>query len=216
MRIVSKLIGLTILCAATLVAKADNETSMLANTCLVCHGNNGASIGPAIPNLSSMSRNYLMGAMLAFKYEAEDELNAVINSDHAFADVEAFNRNSTIMNRIAKGYTEDEIKNLAEYFSEQELSIAQQEVNPSQVQLGKKLHTKYCASCHENEGKSSDDDTGVLAGQWKPYFLYTMSDYLDGSRAMPKKMKNKLKKMLESSGEDSLIELANYYASVSR
>ena len=27
----------------------------------------------------------------------------------------------------------------------------------------------------------------VLAGQWKPYFMYTMHDFINGDRAMPKK-----------------------------
>ena len=68
-----KFSSLTAFLLAALAVSADNETNMLTGTCIVCHGDSGASAGPAIPNLSSMSPNYLMGAMLAYKYENKDE-----------------------------------------------------------------------------------------------------------------------------------------------
>ena len=37
-----------------------------------------------------MSPNYLMGAMLAYKYDDAEELEAVIDGDADFEDVEAF------------------------------------------------------------------------------------------------------------------------------
>jgi len=213
--VVYKSIGMAALFMATIMVSADNQTNMLTDTCIVCHGNNGASAGPAIPNLSSMSPNYLMGAMLAYKYENTEELNKIIDSDDRFQDVEAFARNSTIMSRIAKGYSETEIKIVADHFSRQKLYFAKQRHGQAEPQAGKELHEKYCASCHENEGKSSDGDSGVLAGQWKPYFLYSMDDFLNGNREMPKKMKSKLSKMIAGSGKSSLDQLADYYASIS-
>jgi len=199
---------------AVFIVDASSQSEMLTDTCVACHGENGNSLGPAIPSLGGMSRNYLLGAMLAFKYGENDQLNAAIQSDPDLEDVEAFTRTSTIMARIAKGYSDDEIKIIADHFSEQELFIGQQEVSLMKVKSGEKLHEKYCANCHEDRGTSSDGDTGVLAGQWRPYFLWTMADYLDGSREMPKKMKIKLRKMIKVSGIESLDLLANYYASV--
>jgi cytochrome subunit of sulfide dehydrogenase len=213
MRDTIKVLGLAILLLSVGAANANSKANMLSDTCVVCHGDKGASLGPAIPNLAGMSRNYLVGAMLAFKYD-DNQLRDIIQSDKDFEDVEAFSRESTVMDRIAKGYTNDEIKIIADYFSAQKLFIGQQDVVLSRVKTGKQLHQKYCMSCHEDEGKSSDGDTGVLAGQWKPYFLWTMSDYLNGSRQMPKKMKNKLKKMIATSGTESLQQLSDYYASI--
>ena len=80
---------------------------------------------------------------------------------------------------------------------------------------GKKLHEQYCEKCHEDEGKYAEDDTGVLAGQWRPYFIYSMRDFANGDRAMPKKMKNKLNEMTESVGQDGIEQLADYYSSIS-
>jgi len=214
MRRVVQIIILSSISLSVFTVNANNRAAMLTDTCVACHGEKGNSLGPAIPNLGGMSRNYLLGAMLAFKYEKSDQLNAAIESDQDLEDVEAFTRTSTIMARIAKGYTDAEIMIIADHFSAQELFVGQQEVNLTKAKSGKKLHEKYCANCHEERGTSSEGDTGVLAGQWRPYFRWTMADYLDGSREMPKKMKIKLKKMMKSSGIESLDLLANYYASV--
>jgi sulfide dehydrogenase cytochrome subunit len=131
-----------------------------------------------------------------------------------FEDVEAFPRYSTIMGRIAKGYTEEEIKLMAEYFSAKEVVRPAQAFNVTMAAEGKKLHEKYCEKCHENEGRSADDDTGVLAGQWQPYFLYSIHDFSHGARAMPKKMKNTLDQISSTVGHTGIEQLAHYYASI--
>mgnify|MGYP001318590480 FL=1 len=212
MRIIMWIILLTIT-LAIFTSKAHSRVTMLADNCVACHGENGQSLGPAIPNLGGMSQTYLLGAMLAYKYEDSNKLIAAIKSDSDFKDVKPLIRNSTVMARIAKGYTDSEIKALANYFSDQKLFTAQQDVSLSLASDGRKLHEKYCASCHKNNGKSSNVDAGVLVGQWKPYFLWTMSDYLDGSREMPRAMEALVNDMIATSGVESLKQLANYYAS---
>lgn len=212
MRIIMWIILLTIT-LAIFASKAHSRVTMLADNCVACHGENGQSLGPAIPNLGGMSQTYLLGAMLAYKYEDSNKLIAAIKSDSDFKDVKPLIRNSTVMTRIAKGYTDSEIKALANYFSDQKLFTAQQDVSLSLASDGRKLHEKYCASCHKNNGKSSNVDAGVLVGQWKPYFLWTMSDYLDGSREMPRAMEVLVNDMIATSGVESLKQLANYYAS---
>lgn len=197
------------------ISFADNsQITMLTNTCVACHGNQGNSTGPAIPNIAGLSPIYFMGAMLAYKYEDEDELEAVIDADIDFEDVEVFTRYSTIMGRLAKGYTEEEIKLMADYFSTQEVVRPTQTVDVAFAKEGKKLHKKYCEKCHENEGRSADDDTGVLAGQWQPYFLYSMHDFNSGERGMPKKMKKTLDEISETVGITGFEQLAHYYASI--
>lgn len=209
-------VGVLFLCTlfcGTAIAD-QGKVSMLVNPCAACHGDAGNSVGPAIPNLAGVSPNYFMGAMLAYKYDDEDELEEVIENDEDFIDVEAFPRFSTIMARLAKGYTEEEIKLMAEYFSSQTPKRPTQEFDKDMAAAGKKLHDKHCDKCHEDEGRFAEDDTGVLAGQWKPFFLYTMSDYVDGHRAMPKKMKKQLNEITEGIGQEGIEQLAAYYASI--
>ncbi len=210
---VTGLLALALLLHNTASAEV-SAVNMLTDTCVACHGEQGNSVGPAIPNLSGMSPNYMMAAMLAYKYDDEDELEEVIDADPDFEDVEIFPRYSTIMGRIAKGYTEEEIKLIAEYFSALTPQFPTQTYDSDMASAGAELHELHCDKCHENEGRSAEDDTGILAGQWKPYFLYTMHDFISGNRAMPKKMKKELDEIAESVGDDGIKQLAEYYASI--
>jgi sulfide dehydrogenase cytochrome subunit len=99
------------------------------------------------------------------------------------------------MGRIAKGYTEEEIALMADYFAGQEFVRMKQDVDPQKVEAGARLYGDNCEKCHEDNGASPEDDAGILAGQWLPYLNYTMEDFQSGRREMPKKMKKKVEKL---------------------
>ena len=197
-------------------ADAKMATSdMLVNTCVACHGTSGVSAGPAIPSLAGLTRNYLIGAMLAYKFHDDEEAleKTIDERGEAFEDVEAFPRYSTIMSRLASGYTVEEIEVIADYFAAQEPQPVSQEADPAMAEAGRKLHNAKCDKCHEDGGFSPKDDVGLLAGQWVPYLRYTFQDYADGKRAMPKKMKTKMKEVREEYGEKGFEQLIHYYGS---
>ena len=172
---------------------ATPSASMLANTCAGCHGTGGVSNGPATPTLAGASAEYFEEVMEEYK---------------------SGERRSTIMGRIAKGYTKEEIKLLAEYFSKQKFVPAKgQKYDAKLAKKGAKLHDKYCEKCHAEGGKSAEDDSGILAGQWKPYLKYTLSDFLAGKSEMPKKMKKKLMKLHKKKGDAGIEALLHFYAS---
>ena len=187
--------------------------SMLADTCLGCHGPNGISEGPATPTISGMSEIYIIGAMLAYKYDNdEDKVDEIIEADLELEDVEFFARTSTVMNRIAKGYSEAEIKTLAKHFAEIPFENADQTADAGQAKAGAALHETHCEKCHENGGSSAEDDAGVIAGQWVPYLQYTMADFASGDRDMPKKMKKQMEEAHTAAGDDAMRDLIQFYA----
>ena len=165
----------------------------LANTCAGCHGVDGSSTGPAIPSLAEMSTEYFKEAMANYK------------------DPEG--RYSTIMSRIAKGYTEEEVNLMADYFAKQKMVRSAQKFDAKQAKAGAKLHKKYCEKCHEDGGRSAEDDAGILAGQWMEYLHFTMDDFRSGKREMTKKMKKKVEKLEKDKGDKAFAELINYYGS---
>ncbi|MCK5697263.1 MAG: c-type cytochrome [Gammaproteobacteria bacterium] len=164
----------------------------LANTCAGCHGIDGNSKGPAIPSIAEMSAEYFTEAMKGYK-----------------SDEPAKN---TVMTRIAKGYSDAEIDLMAGYFAKQTMVRQKQDFDATQAKAGAKLHKKYCEKCHEDGGRSAEDDSGILAGQWAPYLHYTMADYIAGDRQMPKKMKKKVKKALKADPK-AMEKLIHYYGS---
>jgi sulfide dehydrogenase cytochrome subunit len=161
---------------------------MLANTCAGCHGTEGKSVGPAIPSLAGYSTSYFVETME--KFQSGD-------------------RPSTIMGRIARGYTEEELETMAEYFAEQPVYKAKQTVDAAAVKKGAKIYDKGCAKCHDEGGSLPDDDAGILAGQWLPYLKYSIDDFKSGAHEMPKKMKKQIKK-LSDADIDAVLQ---YFAS---
>jgi cytochrome subunit of sulfide dehydrogenase len=78
-------------------AGQDQAARSLAGNCTGCHGPSGNSSG-AIPTIAGLQRAYIVTAMQEFK---------------------AGTRQATVMHQHAKGYTDQEIEVLADYFSQQ-------------------------------------------------------------------------------------------------
>ena len=76
-------------------AEPITKGAMLSITCAGCHGTDGRSNG-AIPSIAGKSADYLNKAMLDFR---DDK------------------RPSSVMKRHAKGYSDEEIKLIADYFA---------------------------------------------------------------------------------------------------
>jgi sulfide dehydrogenase cytochrome subunit len=129
----------------------------------------------------------------------------------AMQDYRADKRNSTIMNRIAKGYTDQQIAGMAEFFARQPLRLRPQPHDAAKAALGSDLHQRYCEKCHEDGGRPGD--SGILAGQWLPYLEFAMADFLDGRREWPRKMKAKVDEAVKEKGNDAIAALLHYYAS---
>ena len=204
-KIVAKLVLLNALVLGLLsVFAADNQkekkavlsgasVTMLANTCAGCHGFNGSSKGPATPSIAGFSAEYLKEVLKAYK---------------------SGDASSTIMGRIAKGYTDEELIQIAEFYSKKDfIKASGQTFDKTLVKKGKKLHDKYCEKCHADGGTAADDDSGLLAGQWTPYLQATLADFHTGSRKMPRKMKKRMKRLRQKEGNDGMKALLSYYAS---
>jgi sulfide dehydrogenase cytochrome subunit len=182
------LVGMLALVPMTL--PADPTGQALAFTCAGCHGTDGSSVGPTSPSIAGMDPEVFIDAMEAYQLDE---------------------RNSTIMNRIAKGYTEEQVKAMAWFFAKQPLLLEKQQHDTELAGLGAKLHEDYCEKCHEEGGKPGD--AGTLAGQWMPYLQYTMEDFIAGRRDYPRKMQRKVDAAIEAEGDRAIPALIHYYGS---
>lgn len=183
--------------AGTSQVLAEPSASMMANTCAGCHGTNGHSTGPAIPNLAGMSSSYFTEAMLDYKALPKGATHA--------EDA----RPATIMNRIAKGYSEEQIEAMGEHFAAMPVYKANVPHDVTKAKMGAEIYDKGCAKCHDEGGALPDDDAGILAGQWLPWLQFSMADFKSGHREMPKKMKKQVKKLSDAELESVL----HYFAS---
>ncbi len=89
--------GMMIVAAAGLVSTPTPaaDPQLLASSCSGCH-TNSEKLNTAIPRIQGLPEAMIVEAMRAFR---------------------AGQRPASVMDRIAKGFTEDEIKQLAAYFS---------------------------------------------------------------------------------------------------
>lgn len=81
--------------ALSLGAQAQDAAPLIAQSCAGCHGQAGIGEG-AVPSIAGTDRAAFIEMWQAFRAD-----------EHP----------ATIMNRIARGYTDDEVAALADYFS---------------------------------------------------------------------------------------------------
>ncbi|MEW6647647.1 MAG: c-type cytochrome [Pseudomonadota bacterium] len=182
------LLAVLALLPATVAAAPSGEA--LAFTCAGCHGTDGSSVGPSMPSIAGMDPEVFVDAMKAYQ---------------------ADKRNATIMNRLARGYTAQQLEDMAWFFARQRLHLVPQKYDAALAARGKILHDKHCEKCHENGGRPGD--AGTLAGQWMPYLQHTMDDFMSGKRDWPRKMKRKVDAAIADEGKQAIPALIHYYAS---
>ncbi|MGE5468043.1 MAG: c-type cytochrome [Ignavibacteria bacterium] len=167
---------------------APPSPAMLSNACAGCHGTHGGSAGPSMPSLANQSKHAIVEAMKKFK---------------------SGERPSTIMGRIAKGYSDADFEAMGDFFSKQKLHATAQPVDMAKADKGGLLQEKHCGRCHLDDGKDGKEDTPVVASQWLPYLQIQMDQYLSGKRKMPEKMAEKVKPL----SKDELDAVMHFYAS---
>lgn len=131
---------------------------MLANTCNGCHGIDGTSAGPSMPSLAGMPRDFILAAMQQFRDGS---------------------RGSTIMGRIARGYSNEQLAAMADFFTGRSWASAPQGTDAGMVKRGQKLHVKRCEACHRDGGADTALDMPRMAGQWAGYLQIYMESCRD-------------------------------------
>jgi cytochrome c553 len=101
MRLASKCLSLVLLGAGAtflvdVIAADSTHARSLAATCFACHGTDGRSVGGIPPSLAGNNREYLLQQMREFKLGK---------------------RPATIMHQHAKGYTDEQLALIADYFA---------------------------------------------------------------------------------------------------
>ena len=166
--------------------------SDMVKECEECHGKDGNSEHPEVPNIAGYSATYIHDAMMA--YQSGDRPGVKFKEEDG---------EETDMNEVAKKLSEDDINALADYFSKKTFKshAGEQETDPKLVKRGEKLFKKKCKKCHADFGTDPEDDAGILGGQWMKYLEHQFKMFHDGDREMPKKMKKKFKKLKEADYE---------------
>jgi cytochrome c553 len=123
-------------------AQANTAAQVAASTCTACHGVRGEGAPSGVPRLAGQNADYMNHALSMFK---------------------AGTRASAIMQPIARNLNDTEIRQLADYFSQQSaprVALAAS-ASPQLVLAGKQLaeigtaNVAACFSCHAPQGKGN-------------------------------------------------------------
>jgi sulfide dehydrogenase cytochrome subunit len=141
-----------------------------------------------MPSLAGQSKEFFVDAMKKFR---------------------SGERPGTVMSRLTKGYTDEQIETMAEFFAKQKPHAQNAAVDPALVAKGKSVYNSACKRCHLENGKEFEEDTPVVAGQWLKYLQIQMAEFQSGARKMSEKKAEKVKSLTAADWE----AVAHFYAS---
>lgn len=132
-----------------------------SDSCAHCHGTDGNSTSSAYPSLAGQTRQYLYKQIKAFK-EGE--------------------RKNSMMSPSVGVLSEQDMEELAEYFSSQTLNRSTSRTDPVAVAEGKKIaDAAQCVACHQ-PGYKGLNEFPRLSRQKYPYLVKQLKDFRDGVR----------------------------------
>ena len=176
--------AMAILFATSLTAHALEEPKgkadpakgkIIAETiCVACHGADGNSVASVNPHLASQVEEYLYKQLKNFK--SIDGKPAV--------------RNNPIMGGMAGALSDEDMKNVAAWFSSQKQNPATAK-DETKIALGKKIWRQgdfkkgvpACAGCHGPAGAGLPAQYPRLAGQYPEYTEAQLKAFRAGERA---------------------------------
>jgi sulfide dehydrogenase cytochrome subunit len=184
---------ITALVFAVSVNVSAEDIEAIKSKCGMCHGSDGNSPNSSIPSIAGMTKEFFAHTMDAYQNNG---------------------RPSDLMKPYVHNLSQEDIRQLAEFYAKQTFKPVKQEYDPARAKKGEALHNKYCEKCHENAGRITENNYGFLAGQWMPYLRQSIQDYLDKKRRVNPMMITKLEKLQQEAGKDGLEDLLHYYASL--
>ena len=132
-----------------------------SDSCAHCHGTDGNSPSSAYPSLAGQTREYLVRQMKAFK--------------------EGQRKNSMMSPAIAL-LADQDMQELADFYSAQSLVRSNTKTDPATMELGKKIAAEaQCVACHQPNFKGLNEFPRVSRQKY-PYIVKQLQAYRDGTR----------------------------------
>jgi len=155
-----------------------------AATCIACHGPNGKSSNAQWPNLAAQQSSYIVNQLNAFKTGT---------------------RNNPMMQSMAANLSDDDINNLAAYYSSQPPVSAGGD--PNLVKAGQ-TKASMCLGCHGSSAEGNGQFPR-LAGQHPDYLAKQLSNFKEGVRKS-----GHMQAIAGTLSEDDMKALAAYFGSL--
>jgi len=163
---------------------ADSAPATVA-ACIECHGVTGAAARPGVPHIDGQHGQYMLDSMRAFGNETR--------------------KSSTDLH---KRLSRDALNAAIAHYAEQKTTRQRSASDPALVASGETLYNNRCADCHMDNGRQSDKDAPILAGQDVNYLSQQLIAFRKGDRRFPTMMDDSYRGL----GEADLSALAHFFA----
>lgn len=173
---------------------ASGDAARNITACVACHGAAGRSGIAQNPTLAGQHEAYIVKQLNNFKGP---------------------DRNNPIMTTIAKGMTDEEIKNVAAYLDAQKPRFGTA-TDKALIDMGKKIYRAgiaeknipACAGCHSPTGAGIPAQYPRLSGQHQDYTVAQLTTFRNGVRKNSAAMTTIAKRM----SDDEIKAVADYMA----
>jgi len=204
--VIHRLAGLVAVTAIGLwpaaLASAADGPAVYEKKCAFCHGQEGASKDSSIPIIGGYSAKYVIDSVQNFRKKLRPCAEVTIPSGPK-------KDSKSDMCKVVADLSDEEAQAIGKWLSGRKFVPARQPFDESKVARGESVYGRLCRRCHEDQGRSPDEDNGIVAGQWTPYLKAQIAAFRAGKRSIDEKMKARLEK-LGPEDEDALL---NFYAS---
>jgi cytochrome c553 len=173
----------------------DQGQNVAQTACASCHGENGVSTGPGIPNLAGQRTVYLYRVLQ--NYQSRARRNDAMNSAIGFLNEEALLAVSAYYASLAP----------APPVSGADSAAGAAVTESGDPFAGLRSDLARCSKCHGEDGNASASGMPNLTAQSAEYFTTSMKAYVEGSREH--KLMANLAKRLD---EDTLDKMGMFYA----
>ncbi len=163
--------------------------------CVGCHGADGHAHGNmAFPVIAGTPPAHIEEAIYAYKDGARQC------------------RIVPLMCETAKGLSDEEVAEVAEYYGTQERLPSKEDYDEELAVRGEEIHGQLCSRCHvpPDDPEAAHAFGFPLHGQRSMYLRYAIESYLDGTR---ENLLPPMAEKLELLEEGDVEALVNYYAS---
>ncbi|MBI1397309.1 MAG: c-type cytochrome [Betaproteobacteria bacterium] len=161
MRLKSVTLAMTLSLTLATVTWQDGALAAKADSCANCHGIDGNSSSWLYPNLAGQTVDYLVTQMKLFKEQK---------------------RKNYQMNAALQVLSEQDMKEIAEFFNSQLMTRESGSPDPAVLEEGRKLLDEAkCDACHQKGYLGMSEFPRLARQKWR-YLAKQMKAYRDGKR----------------------------------
>ena len=153
--------------------------------CVECHGSSGVAAKPGVPHIDGQHGQYMLDSLRAFANES---------------------RKTTA--EAHKRLSRDALNAVVAHYAGQKVTRPRPVTDPSLVKRGETIYGNRCADCHMDNGRESDKDAPIMAGQDLDYLTRQSFAFRKGDRRYPTMMDDAYRGLSEA----DLTAVAHFFA----